>query len=435
MKFTGKILSLLLASLMLAAPLTACKSGGSGDGTGTDLSTGTTAGGESETLPPRHDYMAANVSADVTLPRESYTNLILQVPNSLKVEAEDVKDYVENIRFQNRVAVNGTTMVKDKPLALGDDAYIYYKGFLNGEAFEGGSNWDDDKPYTLGLGSGSFIPGFEEALVGVIPNTTSKNTPAEITVTFPEDYNEELGGKEVIFQIAVEYAVQYTLPEYNREFVEKILKYEPKKDFYASDAAFLEEFEAYVYDYLVDQTASKLTSAKNTALWDHLLDVAACKNLPATEVGYYYSVYYSEVERYYETYKSYNGEQFTQMYPDLGSFAVVYLGLESGADWKDGLNAMAEELVRRDMITHAIAEQEGLETVTDAEFDAQVEYWIDYYKAYYGTMTREQVLANIGEAFLKEAALSEKINARLMEQVAFTYEDGTPIVSNTDKNE
>ena len=89
MKFTGKILSLLLASLMLAAPLTACKSGGSGDGTGTDLSTGTTAGGESETLPPRHDYMAANVSADVTLPRESYTNLSLQVPNSLKVEAED----------------------------------------------------------------------------------------------------------------------------------------------------------------------------------------------------------------------------------------------------------------------------------------------------------------------------------------------------------
>ena len=54
---------------------------------------------------------------------------------------------------------------------------------------------------------------------------------------------------------------------------------------------------------------------------------------------------------------------------------------------------------------------------------------------YYGTMTREQVLANIGEAFLKEAALSEKINAWLMEQVAFTYEDGTPIVSNTDKNE
>ena len=95
---------------------------------------------------------------------------------------------------------------------------------------------------------------------------------------------------------------------------------------------------------------------------------------------------------------------------------------------------MARDLVRRDMIVHAIAEREGLETVTAEEFEAQVQYWISYYSSYYGTMTREDILKNIGETVLREAALSEKMNAWLREQVSFTYEDGTPVVSNADNS-
>lgn len=427
-----KILSASLAAVLLAASLTACKGGDNTAETGTGTA-GTSAGTETETAVPRYDYMKANVSPNVTIDRAAYTGLVLTVPNSLKVEESDVLDYIENIRFQNRIAVNGTAMVKDKPLALGDDAYIYYQGFLNGEAFEGGSNWDDAAPYTLGLGSGSFIPGFEEALVGVIPNTTSKQNPTEITVTFPEDYNEELGGKEVIFKIAVEYAVQYTLPEYNREFVEKTLKYKPEKDFYASDEALLEEFAEYVFDHLVTQTQSGLEKAKNTVLWDHLADAAVCENLPESEVSYYFGVYRDELEYYYEYYKSYSGQSFLTAYPDLGSFALAYFGLDKGADWEAEITEMAKQLVRRDMITHAIAEREGLETVTKEEFDAQVQYWVDYY-ASYGSMTKEDVIKNMGEVYLTESALSEKLNRWLLDQVTFTYEDGTPIVSTTEND-
>ena len=423
-------LLLLLALAMLATALTACSGGDNTTETGTGSGTGTTAETEATTSIPRYDYMKADVAGDVTIAKEDYTDITLTIPNSLKIDDETVQDYIQtSILFPKRTAVNGTAMVKDQPLKLGDDAYIYYKGFVDGVAFDGGSNWDDETPYTLGLGSGAFIPGFEEALVGIVPNTTSKTKPAEITVTFPEEYTEALAGKEATFQVVVEYAVQYNLPEYTRDFVENTMKYEPKEEFYASDKALLAEFEDYVYDYLVSQNQTNVENAKIDALWNHLTDKAVCQNLPATEVSYYFDAYKSEAEYYFQYYTSSGGEEFKKLYPDLDTFAVVYFSLGKGADWKAEVTKMAELMVQRDMITHAIAEVEGLESVTQEEFDAQVKQWVDYY---YGYMTAEEIIRNMGEVYLTEAAFSEKLDKWLMEQVTFTYADGTPLVSTTD---
>ena len=90
---------------------------------------------------------------------------------------------------------------------------------------------------------------------------------------------------------------------------------------------------------------------------------------------------------------------------------------------------MSELLVQKDMITHAIAEMEGLETVTEEEFNKQVEYWVDQY---YGYMTAEDIIQNMGEVALTEGAFKEKLDKWLMDQVTFTYEDGTPLVSTTE---
>ena len=412
-----------LASLLLLA---SCNKGG--DTTETTASS-TATETEAVTAIPRYDYMDAEVAPDVEIDRADYAGITLTIPNSYKIEDDDVQSYIlSGIRFSYRTAVNGTAMVKDQALKLGDDAYIYYKGFVDGKEFEGGSNWDDESAYKLGLGSGSFIPGFEDSLVGLVPNQTSKTSPAEIHVTFPEDYSAELAGKEAVFHVVIEYAVQYTLPEYNREFVEKTLKYEPKKDFYASDAALLAEFEEYVYDYLVSQNATNVENAKVDALWNHLTEKATCKNLVADEVAYYFNAYKSEAEYYFDYYTSMGNAEFKALYPDLGSFAVVYFGLDKGADWEAEVTKMAELMVQRDMITHAIGELEGLETVSEEEFKAQVKYWVDYY---YGYMTEAEVIQNMGEVFLKEAAFAEKLDKWLMEQVTFTYADGTPLVSNT----
>ena len=412
-----------LASLLLLA---SCNKGGdTTDTTSSDTAKET----EAVTAIPRYDYMDAEVAPDVEIDRADYAGITLTIPNSYKIEDDDVQSYIlSGIRFSYRTAVNGTAMVKDQALKLGDDAYIYYKGFVDGKEFEGGSNWDDESAYKLGLGSGSFIPGFEDSLVGLVPNQTSKTSPAEIHVTFPEDYSAELAGKEAVFHVVIEYAVQYTLPEFNREFVEKTLKYEPKKDFYASDAALLAEFEEYVYDYLVSQNATNVENAKIDALWNHLTEKATCKNLVADEVAYYFNAYKSEAEYYFDYYTSMGNAEFKALYPDLGSFAVVYFGLDKGADWEAEVTKMAELMVQRDMITHAIGELEGLETVSEEEFKVQVKYWVDYY---YGYMTEAEVIQNMGEVFLKEAAFAEKLDKWLMEQVTFTYADGTPLVSNT----
>ena len=111
---------------------------------------------------------------------------------------------------------------------------------------------------------------------------------------------------------------------------------------------------------------------------------------------------------------------------------MAYFGLAKDADWKTEVKGYASELVKRDMITHAIAELEGMETVTTEEYEAQVEYWLDYYASQYGSMTRDDIIQNVGDAFLKESALQEKMITWLLEQVTFTYEDGTPIVTTTD---
>ena len=185
-------------------------------------------------------------------------------------------------------------------------------------------------------------------------------------VTFPEEYGSaDLAGKDAIFYVAVEYAVQYTIPAYNRDTVENTLQYEGEKDFYASDAAYLTEFENYVRKYLEEQKAEDLEYEKINALWNHLTEQAACQNLPKLELDYYYGAYLEEIEYYYDYYKTYGGNSFTEQYPDFDAFARSYMGVEADGDWQAELNRLAEDMVKKDMITYAIAELEDMETISD----------------------------------------------------------------------
>ncbi len=379
---------------------------------------GTEAVTEPVTAAPRYDYMDADVKADVTVDRSQYVGIELTLPAHLQISDADVRDYIDHVLFQYRTADNGTVHVTDQPLKWGDDAYIYYKGVMDGKEFEGGSNWDDEKPHTLGLGSGAFIPGFEEGLVGVIPASATKDSPAEIHVTFPEDYGNELAGKDAVFYVAVEYAVQYTLPAYTRDTVENTLKFEGTKDFYASDAAYLSEFEEYVRAYLERDIAQDLEYEKINALWKHLTAVAVCVNLPQIELDYYRNAYLEEIEYYYDYYKSYGGASFTEQYPTFDDFARSYMGVSADGHWKAELNKLSEDMVKKDMISHAIAEMEGMETVTEEEYKAELKYWLDYYQGY---MTEEEILARMGEVTLRETAFAEKIQKWLLEQATFTF--------------
>ena len=262
------------------------EAGSATDDSGT--ATATSRLNEDVTAPVRYDYLSADVSSDVDIEPSDYSDMKLTLPASLRVTDEDAMEYIkQTILFEYRVADNGTEKMTDKKMKKGDSAFIYYKGEIDGKEFSGGSNWDDKTPYELKLGSGSFIPGFEDGLIDVIPALTSKESPVTVKATFPKDYGkEELNGKEATFYVVVEYAVQYTLPEFNREFVEKTLKYTAKKDVYTSDAEYLQEYITYIRQQLESKIADQVSYAKTDALWTYLTGKAVCRNLPQSEIDF-----------------------------------------------------------------------------------------------------------------------------------------------------
>ena len=109
-------------------------------------------------------------------------------------------------------------VVTDRPVADGDEVILDFEGFVDGEAFEGGKG----ENYPLTIGSGSFIPGFEEQLVGA-----EAEKEVEVKVTFPEDYHaEELKGKEAVFKCTVHEIKAKELPELDDEFASEVSEFD-----------------------------------------------------------------------------------------------------------------------------------------------------------------------------------------------------------------
>lgn len=420
--------AILLSCLFGLSVLTGCTvTGENGDGTGTGLpsaadETVTQATGQNTEAIVRYDYFTADVLPDVTLDASVYTDMRLTVPSYFRLDEASVSQYIDTLRFGKRTADDGDTHNTELPLKIGDTAFIYYEGSIDGELFDGGSNMNAAEPTELGIGSHSFIAGFEESCIGIVPAETSKENPAVITVRFPDSYGNGLAGKTAQFKIVVTYSVRYTVPAYDVSFVRDTLGFEGSLEGYEnyeSDKAYFAAFEAYVMEYLENEQAPSLAAAKSDALWTYLTDSVPCKNLNQGELDYYYNAYISELEYYYDYYTYYGGDEFTARYPDIGAFAVVYMGLDAGRDWQEQLHEKSEKMVCKAMVSHAIAESEDMESVTDEEFNAVVDKWLEDYGSY---MTADDIIANMGETFLKETAFSEKMEKWLLERATFSYQ-------------
>jgi trigger factor len=128
---------------------------------------------------------------------------------SVEVTEEEIDAEVQKLADRN-----ATVETVERAAQDGDTTVIDFEGFLNGEAFEGGAGVG----HPLKLGSGTFIPGFEEQLVGM-----SAAEEKDITVTFPEDYGaEELAGKEVVFHVKVNEVKETTTPALDDEFAKDV---------------------------------------------------------------------------------------------------------------------------------------------------------------------------------------------------------------------
>lgn len=149
---------------------------------------------------------------------KQYKGLEIEKVNT-EVTEQDVKAELENIRAKNARLINK----EDGAVENGDIANIDFEGFLDGVAFEGGKA----EKYDLEIGSGSFIPGFEEQLVGM-----KVGEEKDITTTFPENYgNAQLAGKETIFKIKVHEIKKKELPELDDEFAKDVSEFDTLEEY------------------------------------------------------------------------------------------------------------------------------------------------------------------------------------------------------------
>ena len=137
----------------------------------------------------------------------------LEVPKAEAVVTdEEVEAEVDRMAERN---ARITTV--ERPAAMGDTVILDFEGFDNGKAFQGGKG----ENYTLKLGSHQFVPGFEEALVGV-----SAGEEKDIDVTFPENYTKELAGKPVVFKCKIHEVKETILPEKDDEFAKDVSEFD-----------------------------------------------------------------------------------------------------------------------------------------------------------------------------------------------------------------
>lgn len=252
------------------------------------------------------------------------------------VTDEDVQKELETL--QNRQA---ELVVKEEGTAEnGDTVVIDFEGFVDGEAFEGGKA----ENHSLELGTGSFIPGFEEQLVGVAAGESK-----DVEVTFPEEYHAaELAGKPATFKVTVHEIKAKELPVLDDEFAKDV------------------DDEVETLDELKEKIKTRLENSKKHEAEHHLRDTVVEKAAENAEVDLPEVMITNEVNRMLQEF-----EQRLQMQGMNMELYFQFSGQDENA-LREQMKEEAEKRVRVNLALEAIAKAENLE-VSDEEVNAELE--------------------------------------------------------------
>ena len=278
--------------------------------------------------------MVVNVEVKPEFELGAYKGIeISKVDNT--VSEEDVEARLNEMVNRNA----RLTSVEDKALENGDTAVIDFEGFKNGVAFEGGKG----ENYNLVIGSNTFIPGFEDQLVG-----KKAGEEVEVNVTFPEAYHaENLAGKPVVFNVKVNDVKVKEVPALDDEFAKDTTEFETLAELRADVKAKLEEqaknaADAEMRNALVEKVSANTEVEVPEAMVQHQID-----NM-LMELNYQLQ------------YQGLNLEQLLQM---------TGRGLD---ELREERRADAERLVKSSLVLEAIAEKENVEA-NDADVDDELE--------------------------------------------------------------
>ena len=246
-----------------------------------------------------------------------------------EVEAEIKRELEKNASIEE---------VTDRPVQNGDEIRLDFEGFVDGVAFEGGKGED----YPLTIGSGSFIPGFEEQLIGV-----SVGEDKEVNVTFPEDYNAaELAGKAAVFKCAVRKIQEKVLPELNDE--------------YAEDHTEFDTLEEYRADVLKTLKERKEAQAKNQKQTEVIAAIVADSEIQLPE---------PMVKTQQRQMVDEQAQRFQQMGLTLDQY-FQYTGTNMDKMMED-MKEQAEKNIRTRLVLEQIAKEENL-SASEEDFEEEI---------------------------------------------------------------
>ena len=214
--------------------------------------------------------IADDGAVTITIATDVYPEVTLGEYKGLEVEKVEATVTDEQVQAElDRMAQNvASTETVERAAEMGDTANIDFEGFDNGVAFNGGKG----EAFDLKLGSGSFVPGFEEQIVGM-----SAGEEKDIDITFPEDYHAELAGKAVVFHVKVNKITTTTVPALDDEFAKDVSEFETlgalKADIRAKALENAQkQIDAAFEQACVDKAAENTTVDMPAALVDMELD-------------------------------------------------------------------------------------------------------------------------------------------------------------------
>lgn len=298
-----------------------------------------------------------------------------------EVSSEVTEDMVETelkkVQEQNARLVDA----EDKKIEKGDIANINFKGFLDGEPFEGG----EGDNYDLTIGSGAFIPGFEEQLIG-----KAKGEDVQVEVTFPEDYQaEEFAGKEAVFEVKINSVRIKELPELDDDF--------------AIDVSEFDTLDEYKED-IKNKLSEELEKNAETSLKNQLVE----KVIENSEMDIPESMIEEEITQ--------EMGQLDYQLKAQGLGLEGYLNMigQDMDDMREQLRPSVETKIKGNLVLEAIAEKEEID-VSDEEVDEELKNMAKDYKAEDIDAFVKEMKAQGDLSHVKLGLINEKVLQLLIE--------------------
>ncbi len=289
------------------------------------------------------------------------------------IKLNPVSDADIDSQIDNILSNYATNVSVDRAAELGDTLLIYFVGKIDGVPFENGS-YEEAPGYELILGSGSFIDGFEEQLVG-----SKAGDKVSVNVTFPENYSEGLSGKAAVFDVTVNSVMEYKMPELTDEFVKTNFDFETAVDFIAS-----------IKKQMTDDSY-------NEQIINYLVDNIKIENLSDDELKAYsdnmYNFYYDKANSY-----------ATFLQTDISNVLLYYYGLPSVEALREVSDLTASTSVRFKHIVKAISSHEGM-FISDEEFSG----WVDANHENYGFASSDEMLQQYDKNSVLDFILADKV--------------------------